>query len=115
MLRDVPCLPVYVCTCLLVYLFPFSPQHRAQRPNRQQGEGEEEQERAQRPREGGGEDGASMLAMEGRPRAEFGLVGGFHALFAVPPGAAAIEIGSNFGGADGSHEGILSHLRVSVL
>jgi hypothetical protein len=46
--------------------------------------------------------------MERRPGVQFGLVGGFHTLFAIPPGAAAVVIGPNFGGADGSHEKIVN-------
>ena len=56
-----------------------------------------------------------MLAVERGPGGQFGLVVRFHALLAVPPGAAAVEVGPDLGGADGSHAGILTHLLIMVL
>jgi hypothetical protein len=44
-----------------------------------------------------------MLAVLLRPGGQFGLVGRFHALLAIPPGAAAVQIGPDLRGADGSH------------
>ena len=45
----------------------------------------------------------SMPHVEFGPRREFSLVLRFHALFAIPPGAAAIEVGSNIRSADNGH------------
>jgi hypothetical protein len=44
-----------------------------------------------------------MLSMDFRPRGELGLVLRLESLFAIPPGAAAIEIISNIRGADHGH------------
>ena len=44
-----------------------------------------------------------MLSMDFRPRCKLGLILRFEALFAIPPGAAAIEIIANVRGADHRH------------
>jgi len=43
------------------------------------------------------------LAMDFSPGRKFGFVLGLESLFFVPPGAAAVEVISNIGGADHGH------------
>jgi hypothetical protein len=44
-----------------------------------------------------------MPDMELGPGCEFSLVGRFDALFLVPPGTTAVEVGPNVGGTDEGH------------
>ena len=44
-----------------------------------------------------------MLSVDFRPRGKLGLIFRLESLFAIPPGAAAIEIISNVRGADHGH------------
>ena len=69
----------------------------------QQNQGKHYKNQANRPREGGGEDFPPVLAVEFGACRHFGLVLGFDSLLLVPPGAAAVEVVSDVGGADDSH------------
>ena len=63
----------------------------------------EEQDPAQSPGESRGEDLPAVFAVEFGPSVEFRFVPGLDTGLTVPPGAAAVEVGSDLRGANGAH------------
>jgi hypothetical protein len=66
-------------------------------------QGGQQQDERQGARQPGSQDGAAVGPVQLRTGGELGLVRGLDALQGVPPGAGAIEVGADFGGADGFH------------
>jgi len=75
-------------------------------------QGYQEQDQAQVPQETCGQNRPSMSLVELRAGSHLGLVLGFRPLQAVPPGAPAIQVGTNFRSTDRAHGEILYHFWV---
>ena len=69
----------------------------------QRKDGYQKQNPAQRPGESRGEDLTSVAAMEFGPGGEFRFVLGGGSDLAIPPGTAAVHVGTDFRGANGAH------------
>ena len=61
----------------------------------QHNQGDHQKNQPNRPRKTRGQDLASMFDVEFGSSRKFSLVNRLHTLFFVPPGAAAVEVGSN--------------------
>jgi hypothetical protein len=69
----------------------------------EQGQCDEQQDQSRCTGQGGGQDLAPMLLMELGPGGQFGTIIRFDTLFAIPPGAAAVEVIPNIRRADDRH------------
>ncbi len=77
-------------------------------------EGNEKEDQAGSPGQSGGQDLASMPLMELGAGSQLGAVIRFDALFAIPPGAAAVEVIPDIRGADDRHNSPLFVEGISI-
>ena len=75
----------------------------------------QKQDQANSPRESRGNNLAAVPLVEFRSSRKFRLILGFDSIFAVPPRAAAVEVGSNFRGADRSHLQSIAQIFYAVI